>query len=57
MAAMTGRRGDFRGVLTRLHRIADITAEQTAEGDALTEEGGDPDGTGPKRETAGCSDG
>jgi hypothetical protein len=36
---------DHRRVVTRIHVIADL--EQTAEGDALTEEG-DPDGTGPK---------
>lgn len=38
---------DHRRVVTRIHVIADLTMEQTAEGDALTEEG-DPDGTGPK---------
>lgn len=43
---------DFRGVVTRIHVIADLTYEPTAEGDALTEEG-DPDGTGPKVSSEG----
>ncbi len=55
MAGLPGGGGGFRGVVTRLHRIAitaERTSEQTAEGDALTEEG-DPDGTGPKRDLLG----